>query len=144
VERRPQPAKRAATRSIPAPARELHARRPAGPDGTVALNLADDGLDPDLRAYLRAPYDPLNAAQATRFVVRGLLRQPFEYGWMRHFALVVALVLVGTLIASLVGLGGLIVSGSAEEALIFGLQVLLVTGPMGAFGVVLLWRLVRY
>ena len=147
MERRPQPAKRAATRSLPAPAREHHAqqaRRHAGPGGAVALTVADSGLDPDLRAYLRAPYDPLNGALATRFVARGLLHLPLEYGWLRHFALLVAFVLVGTLLASLVALAGLLVSGSFTDAAIFGLQVLVLAVPPGAFGVALLWRLLRY
>jgi hypothetical protein len=136
------PAKRAAPRSFPAPAREHRALRHTGPEGAVALTL-DDGLDPDLRAYLRAPYDPLNSAQATRFVARGLL-QPLGYGWMRHFALLVALVLVGTLLASLVGFAGLIASGSFSEAAFFGLQVLVIAIPPGAFGAVMLWRLAHY
>jgi hypothetical protein len=45
---------------------------------------------------------------------------------------------------SLVGLAGLIVSGSVEEALFFALQILVVSGPLGAFGAVLLVRLARF
>lgn len=144
MERRPQFAKRAASRPMPALAHGGEGRQHRQPLGTLGLQDARDGLDPDLRAYLRAPYDPLNSAQATRFIARGLLKGTLDYGWMRHLALLVALVLVGTLVASLVGFAGLLISGTAEEALIFGLQVLLVTGPVGAFGVALLWRLARY
>jgi hypothetical protein len=123
-------------------AADAHQRR----QGPGAIELPDEyaGLDPDLRAYLRAPYDPLNSVMAARFIARGLLQAPIAYGWMRHIALLVALVLVGTLAVSLVGLAGLIVSGSVEEALFFALQILVVSGPLGAFGVALLWRLARY
>jgi hypothetical protein len=144
VERRPQPIRPAATRAIPAPARDNRARQRAGSDGSVALMLDGDGLDPDLRAYLRAPYDPLNSAQATRFFASGLLRQPLAYGWMRLFALLVALVLLSTLLISLAGLIGLIIGGNAEQAAFFGLQVLLLAAPAGAFGAVLLWRLCHW
>jgi hypothetical protein len=126
------------------PAHEHRARRYAGPQGSVALTLDDDGLDPDLRAYLRAPYDPLNSAMATRFIARGLLQQPLDYGWKRLCALLVALALVGTLLISLAGFVGTILSGSAELATFFGLQVLLLAVPPGAFGAVLLWRLFHW
>ena len=144
MERRPQPAKRVASRPMPALAQAGDGHRRVQPHGAIELPDEYAGLDPDLRAYLRAPYDPLNSVMAARFIARGLLRQPLAYGWMRHFALLVALVLVGTLAVSLVGFVGLIVGGSVEEALFFALQILVVSGPLGAFGVALLWRLARY
>ena len=144
MERRPQPAKRVASRPMPALAHAGDGRQRVQPHGAIELPDEYAGLDPDLRAFLRAPYDPLNSVMAARFIATGLLRQPLAYGWMRHFALLVALVLVGTLAVSLVGLAGLIVSGSVEEALFFALQILVVSGPLGAFGLVLLVRLARF
>ena len=54
-----------------------------------AIELPDEypGLDPDLRAYLRAPYDPLNSVMAARFIARGLLREPlikYEVGSTKY------------------------------------------------------------
>jgi hypothetical protein len=144
MERRPQPLKRVASRPMPALAHAGAGRQRAQPQGVIELPDEYAGLDPDLRAFLRAPYDPLNSVMAARFIARGLLRQPLAYGWMRHIALLVALVLVGTLVVSLLGFAGLVVSGGAEEALIFALQILVISGPLGAFGLVLLWRLARY
>src|SRR4051794_9312285 len=58
--------------------------------------------DPDLANYLRAPYDPLYEAQATRFFSRGLLHAASQGGGMRIGVLIVAL---AALLGMVVGVG---------------------------------------
>jgi hypothetical protein len=96
--------------------------------------------DPDLRNYLRAPYDPSYGAQVGRFFTRGVLQAAEGGGWRRLGALVVALM---TLIGTIAGLTTVIDAVTLRRGewivmLAQGLLILLMNAPLCA---ALLWRL---
>lgn len=135
----PRP-KRTPSRPVAPAARHPPRREPPRTRAELGIAPEYDTLDPDLRAYLRAPYDPLNGARAARFFTRGLLQQPPAYGWMRPFALLIALLAIATLVG---GVGAALASGGGSGSVVALAQVLLVAGPVGLVGAVVLWRLVR-
>ncbi len=101
-------------------------------------------VDPDLRNYLRAPYDPTYAAQAARFTEGAVIRNPPRRGWMRAVAFLVAFSLLS---GTIVGVGGLVAALVADRRgateVVAAVQFLLIASPFGLAGGVLLWRLVR-
>lgn len=111
--------------------------------GSAGSRQATTEIDPDLENHLRAPYDPFYDAQVTRFTQGAVLRNPPQHGWMRVAAFFVALSLLGGTILGLSLIAGAIAAGVDQEALGEGARVLLISGPLGATGAVLLWRLVR-
>lgn len=143
MERRPMPPKVAAAHPLPPIARDERAHLPGHAHGAIGLPPADSHLDPDLRAYLRAPYDPLKCAQATRFFAGELLRHPPAHGWMRVLAFLVALGLLGLFLTGVAAIVGLLADGDGVQALVIGAQFVLLACPLGLFGAVLLWRLMR-
>jgi hypothetical protein len=98
--------------------------------------------DPDLANYLRAPYDPLYDAQATRFFSRGLLHAASAGGGMRIGVLVVAMAaLVGMVVGVGIALNAVITrEGQWGAALIWSLFF---AAGVGLFGITLLRRLLR-
>jgi hypothetical protein len=99
--------------------------------------------DPDLRNYLRAPYDPLYQAQATRFFGRGLLHAASSGGRMRIGVLILAL---GAVAGMIVGLGIALDAVIARQgqwgaAVIWSLSFTVVAG---LFGMTLLQRLLHH
>ncbi len=101
-------------------------------------------VDPDLRNYLRAPYDPTYAARAARFTEGAVIRDPPRRGWMRAVAFLIAFSLLSGTIG---GVGGLVTALAADRRgateVAAAVQFLLIASPFGLAGGVLLWRLVR-
>jgi hypothetical protein len=126
--------------------RALRARHLDGATGTIATrrDRREDviGADPDLRNYLRAPYDPLYQAQATRFFSQGLLHAAASGGRTRIGVLVVAL---GAMAGMVVGVGVALNAALTREGL-WGAAViwsLFFAAAAGLFGITLLRRLLR-
>ena len=144
MERRPILPKHAAAHPLPAIAPNGRAHFPDHAHGAIGLPPDDSHLDPDLRAYLRAPYDPLKCAQATRFFAGELLRHPPAHGWMRVLAFLLALGLLGLFLMGVAAIVGLFADGDGAQALVIGAQFVLLACLLGLFGAVLLWRLLRH
>lgn len=93
--------------------------------------------DVDVRAYLRAPYDPYYSAWMTGRATGEVVRRPPERGWSRAMAILLALTLL-----SMPGLGVVRILGGGP--LDEGGPMLLVASPFGYAGVLLIWRLARH
>lgn len=92
--------------------------------------------DADVRAYLRAPYDPYYSARMAGRATGEVVRRPPERGWPRAMAALLALTLL-----SMPGLGiaRILGGGPLDE----GGQMVLVASPFGYAGLLLIWRLAR-
>ena len=127
--------------------RALRARHLEGTTGGVDTrrDRREDviGADPDLRNYLRAPYDPFYQAQATRFFSRGLLHAASAPGRRRIGVLIVAL---AALMGMVVGLGVALNAVIAREGLWGAAAIwsLFFATMAGLFGMALLRRLLHH
>lgn len=98
--------------------------------------------DPDLRNFLRAPYDPLYEARAARFFTGGLLSAASSGGRVHAGVLIVALL---ALLGMVVGLGIALDAVIAREGLwgTAAIWSLLFAAMSGLLGSALLRRLRR-
>lgn len=116
-----------------------------GPASTAAHNAAgatqgeqtqSPREDAELRAYLRAPYDPLRSARMTGQATGDVVRRPPAHGWLGAMAI---LLVVALLSLPIIGILKILITRPRDE----GVQILLISSPFGYAGLYLLSRLVR-
>ena len=93
--------------------------------------------------YQRAPYDPYYSAQMAGRATGTVAQHPPSHGWPRRMAFVLALALLSMPALGIATMFGPNSPFYSDGPVVEGVRMLLLSGPFGFAGLLLLRRLVR-
>jgi hypothetical protein len=91
---------------------------------------------------MRAPYDPESSANMAGRATGAVVHRPPTRGWTRYLAFLLALALLSLPVLGLATMFGPDSPLYTDGPVVEGVRMLLLSGPFGLAGLLLLWRLI--